>query len=339
MPFTSSAPNFFGRFGAQTSPTNFGNPMDVFAKADATRSAMPNLFSTIQAVRANELERQTKQAAISKALQELAIQQQLAPIERAYKQAQVDAMPIENALREAQTAAYGTTAQYQQDKIAVDKAKQERLLKQQEMLDRILAGEPADGSGGIVGAVGGNLPPGSTVTVGGLRIPLNQRLTDSEQAAVSGSIAIEPVVDRIITSVDTIFAEPKTTKEKISRTARQAIADSDNTLLSSQDPALQSFQQELANLRRLIPFTDGGKQLTPFEAKRVFALLNTTGKNNKQIKKDITAAVSIVKAKGGLSLGGRQAAVDMKTKASSNLDQLQAELEETNKQLAALGGE
>jgi hypothetical protein len=74
--------------GAQTSPTNFGNPMDVFGKADATRAAMPNLFSTIQAVRANELERQTKQAAISKVLQDLVIQQKLAPIEQAYKQAQ-----------------------------------------------------------------------------------------------------------------------------------------------------------------------------------------------------------------------------------------------------------
>ena len=103
MPFTSSAPNFFGRFGAQTSPTNFGNPMDVFAKADATRSAMPNLFSTIQAVRANELDRQTKQAAISKALQELAIQQQLAPVELAYKQAQVDAAPVDREYKIAET--------------------------------------------------------------------------------------------------------------------------------------------------------------------------------------------------------------------------------------------
>jgi len=327
--------------GAQTSPTNFGNPMDVFGKADATRAAMPNLFSTIQAVRANELERQTKQAAISKVLQDLVIQQKLAPIEMAYKQAQqqnllseMELNPAKKALVEAQTAAYGTTAQYQQDKIAVDKAKQERLAKQQEMLDRILGGGQSDGTDGTVGAVAGNLPPGSTIQVGGVRIPLNQRLTDSEQAAVSGSIAIEPVVDRIITSVDTIFVEPKTTKEKIARTARQAIADSDNTLLSSQDPELQSFQQELANLRRLIPFTDGGKQLTPFEAKRVFALLNTTGKNNKQIKKDIGAAVSIVKAKGGLSLGGRQAALNLKQSAPQDNSDLATMSDEELKKIA-----
>jgi hypothetical protein len=327
--------------GAQTSPTNFGNPMDVFGKADATRAAMPNLFSTIQAVRANELERQTKQAAISKVLQDLVIQQKLAPIEMAYKQAQqqnllseMELNPAKKALVEAQTAAYGTTAQYQQDKLAVDRAKNERLLKQQQMLDRILGGGQSDGTDGTVGAVGGNLPPGSTIQVGGVRIPLNQRLTDSEQAAVSGSIAIEPVVDRIITSVDTIFVEPKTTKEKIARTARQAIADSDNTLLSSQDPELQSFQQELANLRRLIPFTDGGKQLTPFEAKRVFALLNTTGKNNKQIKKDIGAAVSIVKAKGGLSLGGRQAALNLKQSAPQDNSDLATMSDEELKKIA-----
>jgi len=72
---------------------------------------------------------------------------------------------------------------------------------------------------------------------------------------------------------------------------------------------LQSFQSDLNNLKRLIPFTDGGKQLTPFEAKRVFALLNTMGKNDVQIGNDIQAAVSIVMAKGGLAIGGRNSAI------------------------------
>ena len=40
----------------------------------------------------------------------------------------------------------------------------------------------------------------------------------------------------------------------------------------------------------------------------VFALLNTTGKNDQQIETDINAAVSIVMAKGGLAIGGRNAA-------------------------------
>lgn len=338
MPFTSSAPSFFGRFGpSQSNPlTSSMAPAEAFGRAETIKAGIPNLFSTIQAVRQNELERQTKQAAIAKVLQELAIQQKLVPIEMAYKQSLVDLAPSTKSLKEAQTAAYGTTAQYQQDKIAVDQAKQDRLAKQMEMLDRLLGGGQSDGTDGNVGAVGGNVPPGTTIQVGGVRIPLNQRLTDAEQAAVSGSVAIEPVVDRIISSVDTIFIEPKTTKEKIARTARQAITDSDNTLLSSQDPELQSFQQELANLRRLIPFTDGGKQLTPFEAKRVFALLNTTGKNNNQIKKDIGAAVSIVKAKGGLSLGGRQAALNLKQSAPQDNSDLATMSDEELKKIAGV---
>ena len=82
-----------------------------------------------------------------------------------------------------------------------------------------------------------------------------------------------------------------------------------NALLSSKDDALQAFQSDINNLKRLIPFTDGGKQLTPFEAKRVFALLNTTGKNDRQLETDIRAAVSIVMAKGGLAIGGRNSAI------------------------------
>lgn len=351
MPFNFNAPSFFGKLGPQSAGFNPNNAVAGFQRANAISGAVPNLFTTIQMTQKNQQDRRVKEAAIAQALAGLVKTQQevqQSPYELAIKQqlaaAEMELNPAKKALAEAQANAYKTTAQYQADKVAIDKAKNERLLKQQVMLDKLLNGGQSDGTDGVVGALGGNLPPGTTINVGGIRVPLNQRLTDAEQAAVAGNVAIEPVVDRILTSVDTIFTEPKTTKDKISRTVRQGIADSDNTLLSSQDPELQSFQQELANLRRLIPFTDGGKQLTPFEAKRVFSLLNTTGKNNPQIKKDISAAVSIVKAKGGLSLGGRQAAVNMAESAknkpnNSNLQALQAELDKTNQELAALGGE
>lgn len=152
----------------------------------------------------------------------------------------------------------------------------------------------------------GNLPPGASVSAGPVTFQPNPRLTDTEQAAVAGSTAIEPVVERIMTNLrGGIYGQGN----DIERTARQGIVDSGNALLTSKDDKLQAFQSDINNLKRLIPFTDGGKQLTPFEAKRVFALLNTTGKNDLQIEKDITAAVSIVMAKGGLAIGGRNAAL------------------------------
>ena len=152
----------------------------------------------------------------------------------------------------------------------------------------------------------GQLPPGASISAGPVTFQPNPRLTDTEQAAVAGSQALEPVVGRIIQEVrGGIYGKGN----DVERTARQGIVDSGNAILSSQDTRLQSFQSDINNLKRLIPFTDGGKQLTPFEAKRVFALLNTAGKNDQQIESDISAAVSIVMAKGGLAIGGRNAAL------------------------------
>ena len=151
----------------------------------------------------------------------------------------------------------------------------------------------------------GKLPPGASISAGPVTFQPNPRLTDTEQAAVAGSTAIEPVVERILATVrGGIYGQGN----DVERTVRQGIVDSGNALLSSKDTKLQSFQSDINNLKRLIPFTDGGKQLTPFEAKMVFALLNTTGKNDQQIETDINAAVSIVMAKGGLAIGGRNAA-------------------------------
>lgn len=152
----------------------------------------------------------------------------------------------------------------------------------------------------------GQLPPGASISAGPVTFQPNPRLTDTEQAAVAGSQALEPVVQRILQEVSSgIYGQGN----DLERTARQGIVDSGNALLSSKDERLQAFQSDINNLKRLIPFTDGGKQLTPFEAKRVFALLNTVGKNDQQIGKDIQSAVSIVMAKGGLAIGGRNAAL------------------------------
>lgn len=83
MPFSSTASNFFGRFGpaqAGQQTAGLGNAYNTLSAANKT----PNLFDTIQAVRANELDRQTKQAAIAKVLNDL----QQAPQDKLLKELQ-----------------------------------------------------------------------------------------------------------------------------------------------------------------------------------------------------------------------------------------------------------
>lgn len=287
MPFSSNANNFFSRVpNEREALTDSGLPLQAALATNAIKS--PNLFQAIQAARNNELDRKVKQAQISKFLSEINN-----PLENEYKQAQIQALKDKS--------------EYQNALVDAKLANNDRLLQQQTLLSSLLGGS------------GSNLPPGSTANIGGLRVPLNQRLTDSEQAAVSGSQSIEPVVKDIVSSINSgIFG-----KGDVERTLRQSIIDSGKTLLSSKDVKLQSFQQDLANLKRLIPFTDGGKQLTPFEAERVFALLNTTGKNDQQAVKDINAAVSIVLRKGSLSIGGRNEAIrGMQQEATEDNDPL-----------------
>lgn len=304
MPFSSTASKFFGRFGASQSDPQTSGLGDSYNKLSAIKS--PNLFETIQAVRQNEMDRQYKQAQIAKVLQDLNN-----PIDSEYKQAQIQALKDKS--------------DYQSGLLDEKQRNQDRLTAQQAIIANLLKGQ-------LGGEGGSNIPVGSSARVGGMYIPLNPRLTDTEQAAIAGSQSLEPVVSSIIENIQGgIFG-----KNPLKRTARQSIIDSDNTMLSSQDAKLQSFQQDLANLKRLIPFTDGGKQLTPFEAKRVFALLNTVGKNDAQASKDINRAVDIVMRKGGLAIGGRNAAVSS-VNNNSSLDS-QSELDAINKRLEELGG-
>lgn len=103
MPFSSTGSNFF-RGAAQAQPlTNSGNPFATFSNATKIAGSQGNLFDTIQAVRANELERQTKQTAIAKALADLYTNQQ----ELQLKQQEA---PAANALRDAQAKYYGAQA-------------------------------------------------------------------------------------------------------------------------------------------------------------------------------------------------------------------------------------
>jgi hypothetical protein len=160
----------------------------------------------------------------------------------------------------------------------------------------------------ILGGDGGpnpNLPPGTTMKAGPLTIPINPKLTDTEQAAISSYDTFKPQIENIAESVNGgIF---NSGMGDIGRTFKQMAVDSGIPLLTSGDPKLQAVQSELNSVRRYA-FGEGGKNLTGTEKQIVFKLLDTTGKNDQQIIEDHKKAIQTLQSKKNLALGGANAA-------------------------------
>lgn len=245
------------------------------------------------------------------------------PLDIAYKKAQIEALQNKNNNLIPIMDESGNVTGYQQapqgnikfppvgfSPVYMDKAKAQTEsaragipLKEAQTENAIQGGELVKKA---LGGEGG-APVGSTVTSGGVTIPLNPKLDESQTSAVAGAQALEPIVSKIEQQLQGGVLNSKL--GKIGRTMRAGLADSKEYLLTSLDPKLQSFQSDLNALKKTLPFTEGGKQLTPFEAKQVFALLNITGKSNEQIVNDIGQALAIIREKERLALGGRNAAL------------------------------
>lgn len=316
MPFTSSAPNFFGRFGAQTSPTNFGNPMDVFAKADATRSAMPNLFSTIQQVRANELERQTKQAAISTALQELVMKQQMAPYDMAIKQSEVAMAPASLAIKQAQAQTeaaklqnlpqerekliaetQAATVKAQKDAQAMKnmQAFREQLKKDMDSGDLVVMGYTPDGKPMIRSKRYKQferemITENPTVDV------------DTQKALTAYSFLDENLsqVKNIVKTADKAFGDTP-----LSQIFNKYVVDKGNQFLVKEGSPYGDVLEDLVSLMnsaRITGFNIAGAAYTGNERETVEANLNFTGKSSRRILKDLDNYQKYfeLKAKAGL---------------------------------------
>lgn len=154
----------------------------------------------------------------------------------------------------------------------------------------------------------GNLPPGSTVNVGGLSVPLNQKLTESEQSSVAGVKSLEPSLAKIEENISSVIPDSEGAVSNVKRTVKQAILDSGEPILTGGDQKLQSLQSDLNTLKSQLPFTAGGKQLTGTEKKLVFKLLNITGKSNETITSDLNKAFQILREKEKLATGGANSA-------------------------------
>ena len=151
----------------------------------------------------------------------------------------------------------------------------------------------------------GNAPPGTTARFGRYTIPVNPKLTGEETAAVAAENVFVPTAEQIKSKTKGgVF---KSKFGDIGRTYRQAAAGQENALFTSYDPQLQALQGNINSIRRYV-FGEGGKQLTPFEAKVVMALINPTGKSDAQYLTDIGEATRIIEEKSRLALGGANVA-------------------------------
>lgn len=101
--------------------------------------------------------------------------------------------------------------------------------------------------------------------------------TLEEAKALAGSEVVASAVGNIVNILDK--------EEKEMDFFQQVIIDSGNQVLATGET--EDFISELNALKAIIPFAKGGKQLTPFEAKQLFRLVEVKGKKKETIKKDL----------------------------------------------------
>ena len=187
-----------------------------------------------------------------------------------------------------------------------------------EQMNKLLGSFLSQGAPGSSGS--SNIPPGTTFTANGVTIPLNQKLTESEQSSVAGAQSLDPIIKEIESILGTegqdFSDSDKGLMGDIKRTAEQMAVDSAQPLLTSKSKRLADLQSKFSTLKKTLPFTEGGKQLTKTEKQQVFALLNVSGKDDARIKNDINEAMAILRKKEQIALGGANAARD---KGASNL--------------------
>lgn len=158
-------------------------------------------------------------------------------------------------------------------------------------------------------------PPGSKLHIGDevkADIDLNRELTGDEISAIASERVFKPTAQDIEKMVNDGVFDPKMTKgiplvENIERTYRQWSVGQPNALATFADPDLQAIQGKISSIRRYV-FGEGGKQLTPYEANIVNALIKPIGKSNQQYVTDLDSAIQLIEEKSALTQGGINAA-------------------------------
>lgn len=133
------------------------------------------------------------------------------------------------------------------------------------------------------------------------------RLTDDERKAVSGA---EDVSTSVGLAIELIGKGAHRDTSKIKTVFRAIAIDSGFPIAVS--GVAEELQSEFNNLKSRIPFAKGGKQLTPFEAKILFRLLDIFGKEDKTIVRDLQRFVKEFDRLSTLSIEGKKGARQVK---------------------------
>jgi hypothetical protein len=133
---------------------------------------------------------------------------------------------------------------------------------------------------GVGGGSGeNNLPPGSTYSKNGLTIPLNPKLTQEQGLSIAGAENVEKDVTALKSLIEKHAGEPGA----IAKTTLPYLFVGGDT---------EEIKRLSDQLRARIPFAKGGKQLTPFEAKTLFALLPQPGQSKDTITRNLDSFVT-----------------------------------------------
>lgn len=186
--------------------------------------------------------------------------------------------------------------------------------------------ETTQGIGEVMNQVNSQFPGGTpkdmTLNVGKnttANIKLNPSLNEGERQDIATARSLEPVVQRIREKI--LGGRLKSDYGDVGRTTRQLRVDSGEPIITSGSD-LQDLQSDFNALKSILPFTSGGKQLTGIEKKLVFHLLNTTGKSDENILKDIDTAMNVVSEKERLAVGGINALNSQEQQSSPDDDRM-----------------
>jgi len=159
---------------------------------------------------------------------------------------------------------------------------------------------PQDVNAPRAGAVGGNVPGGGPVltgaNIGGFNIGFPEgagAMAGAETRARESGKPYNLEEGKVVASQGTIKSAITELGKLVDKGAvdgimAQSAVDMGNPVLTSyMNSDTRNALNYMNHLKNLIPFARGGKQLTPYEAKLVFRLVNTQGKTRAQVKRDL----------------------------------------------------
>ena len=177
------------------------------------------------------------------------------------------------------------------------KEREKAAIRAEEFSNSMKALQQLQGTSGIT--------PGTTMRIpGGITTPLNPKLTGDEASAVAANEVFTPLAEGL--KEDTKGGVFNSKFGNVGRTFRQYAVGQPNAMLTSYDSKLQDTQGKVNSIRRYV-FGEGGKQLTPYEANIVNALIKPTGKSDQQYEKDLDEATKLIESKARLATGGSNA--------------------------------